>query len=207
MPLAHRDHPRMCGEHAISCLMASMSAGSSPHVRGAHQIRDVFAGIHGIIPACAGSTSSWLSSPSIRRDHPRMCGEHMPATLIASMSTGSSPHVRGARRWSPKSSELHGIIPACAGSTSSSRRRLWMRGDHPRMCGEHMITGLIDSDAVGSSPHVRGALRRAGRFHHRSGIIPACAGSTSNRSWLCMVFGDHPRMCGEHEPALPPYRR
>ena len=28
------DHPRVCGEHATNCFIASMSAGSSPRMRG-----------------------------------------------------------------------------------------------------------------------------------------------------------------------------
>ena len=31
-----RDHPRMCGEHGASCYQRLFTAGSSPHVRGAH---------------------------------------------------------------------------------------------------------------------------------------------------------------------------
>ena len=95
-----RDHPRMRGEHAAR------------HRRVRRR--------QGIIPACAGSTltasaiavSSMGSSPHARgarrrscngrggkRDHPRMRGEH----------------VRGRARVAPDA----GIIPACAGSTSS----------------------------------------------------------------------------------------
>ena len=50
------DHPRVCGEHAAMSVMTSMIGGSSPRMRGTHQIRDVFADIHGIIPAYAGNT-------------------------------------------------------------------------------------------------------------------------------------------------------
>ena len=31
-----RDHPRMCGEHSSRASSSAFSAGSSPHVRGAH---------------------------------------------------------------------------------------------------------------------------------------------------------------------------
>ena len=70
------DHPRMCGEHRISVNTVSSSAGSSPHVRGAHceTCPSVFE--TGIIPACAGSTHSKPTTRSSIRDHPRMCGEH-----------------------------------------------------------------------------------------------------------------------------------
>ena len=72
----HRDHPRMCGEHASGSSMVSSKSGSSPHVRGAQQRRWRQRTIPGIIPACAGSTL-WTIAPGVpSRDHPRMCGEH-----------------------------------------------------------------------------------------------------------------------------------
>ena len=96
-----RDHPRMRGEH---------------RPRGFHGVQRA-----GIIPACAGSTMGSAgkgagrsgSSPHARGarggaesggpravDHPRMRGEHVPVL----------PDARLAR----------GIIPACAGSTTST---------------------------------------------------------------------------------------
>ena len=49
---------------------------SSLHARGAPDLDDPLVGVHGIIPACAGSTRSTPRSPPPRRDHPRMRGEH-----------------------------------------------------------------------------------------------------------------------------------
>ena len=70
--------------------------------------------------------------------------------------------------------------------------------DHPRMCGEHMVQGLDTLVDAGSSPHVRGALTVGHATGREHGIIPACAGSTPNRSTASEYFRDHPRMCGEH---------
>ena len=50
----------------------------------------------------------------------------------------------------------------------------------------------------GSSPHARGALPECLGEVLRLGIIPACAGSASSRSFLSWRFRDHPRMRGEH---------
>ena len=70
------------------------------------------------------------------------------------------------------------IIPAYAGSTTSSARmddRAW---DHPRIRGEHKAASGTVSKALGSSPHTRGArLRRRVELGLRR-IIPAYAGST-----------------------------
>ena len=46
------------------------------------------------------------------------------------------------------------------------------------MCGEHVLVALDQQDRPGSSPHVRGAPRVEGLEPEKSGIIPACAGST-----------------------------
>ena len=77
---------------------AAMTAGSSPHVRGAH-ICSAFIGVKsGIIPACAGSTEDALSAHHLGRDHPRMCGEHKTVARLVQLGQGSSPHVRGAHQ-------------------------------------------------------------------------------------------------------------
>ena len=34
-----RDHPRMCGEHAVPAVLPVSTPGSSPHVRGALAVR------------------------------------------------------------------------------------------------------------------------------------------------------------------------
>ena len=75
-PASWWDHPRMCGEHGHHFWRPLPSLGSSPHVRGAPQPHQPHGDERGIIPACAGSTRSCRIQGSIRRDHPRMCGEH-----------------------------------------------------------------------------------------------------------------------------------
>ena len=159
-----RDHPRMCGEHASSSWQPAGITGSSPHVRGArHHSRRRLAD-RGIIPACAGSTEWRNSSRLPYRDHPRMCGEHAVKSNVMRCAGGSSPHVRGARRFLCQSRQVKGIIPACAGSTRLHVRLIWLTWDHPRMCGEHEVTAGNSRTNVGSSPHVRGALAvRGGR--------------------------------------------
>ena len=70
--------------------------GSSPHMRGAHVTYQPDVTGLGIIPAYAGSTRRiWQLSRSCR-DHPRICGEHSGASSLSNVSSGSSPHMRGA---------------------------------------------------------------------------------------------------------------
>ena len=72
-----RDHPRIRGEHERSGRFLVGSAGSSPHTRGAlTRLRRILK-IQGIIPAYAGSTSSYPTCELPRTDHPRIRGEHL----------------------------------------------------------------------------------------------------------------------------------
>ena len=88
-----------------------------------------------------------------------MCGEHPKKSMFLMVHRGSSPHVRGAPV-NPLAEKLdRGIIPACAGSTTSFT--------------------VPSSPMTGSSPHVRGAQAQVQGGLRRPGIIPACAGSTS----------------------------
>ena len=72
-----------------------------------------------------------------------------------------------------------GIIPACAGNTRCWTGGSGSGGDHPRVCGEHMIRFQRRSRFLGSSPRVRGTRRRRCSRSAGVGIIPACAGNTA----------------------------
>ena len=66
------------------------------------------------------------------------------------------------------------------------------------MCGEHPPSCSMLIVELGSSPHVRGALRAGVCRNVGHGIIPACAGSTKKTHTPITLIRDHPRMCGEH---------
>ena len=147
----------MCGEHRRPLCRWSGTRGSSPHVRGALGRSPASSAKQGIIPACAGSTSSFRIVPSRCGDHPRMCGEHTYTVGALVGRRGSSPHVRGAPAGPVPDVRAGGIIPACAGSTPCPRARSPQTRDHPRMCGEHRGRTVVKYRCLGSSPHVRGA--------------------------------------------------
>ena len=195
-----RDHPRMRGEHYLDGSTDRRLTGSSPHARGAlgGPVDAVVVG--GIIPACAGSTSCPSTTASCTRDHPRMRGEHEEHGLYrwGGGMLGSSPHARGAPRRGLVAGALVGIIPACAGSTSTRLILNLSAGDHPRMRGEHDRGALMTSGGSGSSPHARGARVPRRRGIRARGIIPACAGSTAHAPARRTSGEDHPRMRGEH---------
>ena len=92
-----------------------------------------------------------------------------------------------------------GIIPAYAGNTRLAAWSAGCRGDHPRVCGEHVRNSIVSWCSSGSSPRMRGT-RLATRPKARSdGIIPAYAGNTSSSNRATVGTGDHPRVCGEHK--------
>ncbi len=175
------DHPRIRGEHGLSDCIIERREGSSPHTRGAHNLRNVHCRTSGIIPAYAGSTSTCINSPFILRDHPRIRGEHTAVSAGGSRVWGSSPHTRGAPPPPHFQLTYRGIIPAYAGSTRIDSDLWLLQRDHPRIRGEH---GLPYTEPVmsGSSPHTRGARVVPCRPEGMLGIIPAYAGSTSRQA-------------------------
>ena len=188
----------MCGEHFHYDAHVRAGVGSSPRVRGTPKPETIFCKLRGIIPACAGNTSSTTPSPRPNRDHPRVCGEHLDDKTLYARQQGSSPRVRGTPR--PPSNALNptGIIPACAGNTSRMQSRAQAPRDHPRVCGEHPIDHVIEEHARGSSPRVRGTLDSIEIDGDATGIIPACAGNTISNKKRPSPGRDHPRVCGEH---------
>ena len=90
---------------------------NTQHERGALSEPTVLLDSLGIIPACAGSTPTASSLSTNKWDHPRMRGEHGGLACPSRHGTGSSPHARGAPHGRYDLVGVHGIIPACAGST------------------------------------------------------------------------------------------
>ena len=135
------------------------------------------------------------SSP---RDHPRICGEHHGIDQTIVSRQGSSPHMRGTRGGSLPLILRTGIIPAYAGNTWHQSYRDIPFGDHPRICGEHLMSAITSVITSGSSPHMRGTPCRIKLWNIGHGIIPAYAGNTTRCASALPVRGDHPRICGEH---------
>ena len=172
------DHPRIRGEHGEFVDRKRLPAGSSPHTRGAPQLRRRPPRCPGIIPAYAGSTTRRRACRCSRWDHPRIRGEHRLDTPWPQAMQGSSPHTRGAPPRAPGGGRRRGIIPAYAGSTRLRAFADTRRRDHPRIRGEHVQPTTREGIGQGSSPHTRGARRGRCRARWRRGIIPAYAGST-----------------------------
>ena len=147
-----------------------------------------------------------LSLTARSADHPRIRGEHRRADPPDRPPPGSSPHTRGAPPDLHGPGPFSGIIPAYAGSTTSSGSSSLRAADHPRIRGEHSQAGGWEGwqlASEGSSPHTRGAQIDGERHASALRIIPAYAGSTARPgagragSW---PVRDHPRIRGEHGP-------
>ena len=171
-------YPRSHGEHIETSSGVIGTKGSSPLARGTLPARWPAPPARGLIPACAGSTSTFVERGSSFWAHPRLCGEHVDCLHVAAAELGSSPPVRGAHRACYPLGLVDGLIPACAGSTESAVAHLCIIWAHPRLCGEHVRCGQINHALAGSSPPVRGAHQSENTLGEGNGLIPACAGST-----------------------------
>ena len=77
-------------------------------------------------------------------------------------------------------------------------RPSYMGRDHPRACGEHLISSLYLAKYGGSSPRMRGTRGCLCGEGWSVGIIPAHAGNTPCPRARSPQTRDHPRACGEH---------
>ena len=193
-----RDHPRVRGEHYDRVYLNNWPEGSSPRARGAPGDSYLHGYRRGIIPACAGSTTSPTPTSPSPWDHPRVRGEHATSTVMTKATGGSSPRARGAPTDRTHRGPLLGIIPACAGSTGRHSRDTMASRDHPRVRGEHRSPPPARAGQQGSSPRARGAPGPHPRPGRDPGIIPACAGSTNRGTCRSCDRWDHPRVRGEH---------
>ena len=155
-------------------------SGSSPRVRGKLDRRGCLRALDRLIPACAGKTGDRPKTKPIRPAHPRVCGENSAVLEQVQHPLGSSPRVRGKRLEDDGFLAVDGLIPACAGKTSSTIPTSWKRTAHPRVCGENSLSYRVDAWLSGSSPRVRGKLCGVSQVSARGRLIPACAGKTTS---------------------------
>ena len=178
LPPGAPDHPRIRGEHGEPRVRPAAALGSSPHTRGARY-----------------SPGSCHPTPP---DHPRIRGEHEGLGQWSRRDTGSSPHTRGARGGSLLLGGVGGIIPAYAGSTTATNVNSPTATDHPRIRGEHRLELGRRHDAVGSSPHTRGAPVTSLTSLVMRRDHPRIRGEHLTQARQAKSMSDHPRIRGEH---------
>ena len=177
MPTRRTVHPRVCGELGRGRRRTVRGAGSSPRVRGTR--------------TCPTPSRP---PPTV---HPRVCGELLQTLEPELRQAGSSPRVRGTRR---EFGEYRGqvrFIPACAGNSLAPAASTAVKPVHPRVCGELPNAVGAWCDADGSSPRVRGTLRRRAARIGSWRFIPACAGNSRSVYLAQRRRTVHPRVCGE----------
>ena len=105
--------------------------------------------------------------------------------------------MRGKAPVNHSSGRPHGITPAYAGKSLSDTRRGFSKWDHPRVCGEKLLTSGSRPRRLGSPPRMRGKGGGRSVSGLRLRITPAYAGKSR---WPCTRASrarDHPRVCGE----------
>ena len=130
-------HPRSRGENVKATALRGRRPGSSPLTRGKPPPTPTGATRSRLIPAHAGKTSYAATIVACFAAHPRSRGEN-PATFSPRLAVaGSSPLTRGKRAHPFRAGDLHRLIPAHAGKTTSQLAANNVEGAHPRSRGEN----------------------------------------------------------------------
>mgnify|MGYP005905036341 CR=1 FL=1 len=89
------------------------------------------------------------------------------------------------------------ITPAYAGKSTAITQKQTMQQDHPRLCGEKCNRLHTAINQRGSPPPMRGKVDEVHEMKDNVRITPAYAGKSLVPNFLCLLFLDHPRLCGE----------
>ena len=183
-----------CGQYFHGCYHGDMmyqkryivkrvgildSCRSSSRLRGTPLYIHVTGPITRFIPAFAGNAQCIRGDVYNSTVHPRVCGEHLHPQARRDGELGSSPRLRGTQPAGREPVRRGRFIPAFAGNTPPPSRPPRSAPVHPRVCGEHPPTKLSAAAPIGSSPRLRGTLRRETRAVSWSRFIPAFAGNTA----------------------------
>ena len=117
-PLRCAAHPRSCEENVDDGDQSIPRTGSSPLMRGKLDPQRDQHDAHGLIPAHAGKTPSFMASAKGWRAHPRSHGENVENGCPIFHDPGSSPLTRGKQRLQELRLERLWLIPAHAGKTT-----------------------------------------------------------------------------------------
>ena len=149
------------------------------------------------IPAYAGNAIAFADGDCIHPVHPRVCGERVPAASSMAAPSGSSPRMRGTRGIRMLRNFRRRFIPAYAGNARNFSLKARRSSVHPRVCGERSKESLLSIPTNGSSPRMRGTLRRQPFGILQSRFIPAYAGNADSPRLATCLKTVHPRVCGE----------
>ena len=181
-----RDHPRLCGEKRRKLRIIFIRIGSPPPMRGKGTAMPPDCGSTRITPAYAGKSAEIFRRFDGSKDHPRLCGEKTGSRSRTGILSGSPPPMRGkgiqCRIWNVPVR----ITPAYAGKSYRCPFCQRHSRDHPRLCGEKPLFGIVVFTPLGSPPPMRGKVWFCVRNAPAAGITPAYAGKRQkpNKAWL-----------------------
>ena len=198
-PRGRAAHPRSRGENAGGQTDSGSSLGSSPLTRGKQQEGLIRLEGGRLIPAHAGKTRGRGELHQGPGAHPRSRGENLLIAHLLLLLRGSSPLTRGKRVVVDRHIAGEGLIPAHAGKTRNSRRRVSKARAHPRSRGENLTDGYSSVWETGSSPLTRGKRDRRLPGRVDAGLIPAHAGKTRTHRRTHSRLTAHPRSRGENK--------
>ena len=112
-----QDHPRLRGEHIARSLTYWELTGSPPPTRGTRYLYRCLFYKSRITPAYAGNTCRSGQANTVKKDHPRLRGEHPLYCNSINRLSGSPPPTRGTQYNIVNDCFLTGITPAYAGNT------------------------------------------------------------------------------------------
>ena len=168
-----------------------------PRSRGVDICRRAFSrSLRGSSPLTRGRRSHEPYPPRRPRAHPRSRGVDCASRPPSQTPRGSSPLTRGRRRVRPGRRHRRGLIPAHAGSTTTSPTYPHASSAHPRSRGVDGLSTVTRRVRSGSSPLTRGRQVQWSTASGGGGLIPAHAGSTRVPVAFMVPTPAHPRSRG-----------
>ena len=154
--------------------------------------------VPGITPACAGKRKPHLHKKGCTWDHPRVCGEKCPNCGRKMKQQGSPPRMRGKDGVNDSAQAVTGITPAYAGKRLLVLPDHISGQDHPRVCGEKMVSMIPHRRSRGSPPRMRGKGCLYFLTTSAARITPAYAGKSDDKADDELnAEGSPPRMRGK----------
>ena len=149
-------YPHIRGDDALILPPKFQQKESPPHTRGRYAFATLTPLISRFTPARTGTIARKDDFSTIRKVHPRMCGDDIEPFSEILLIEGSPPHVQG--RWTTKKQKALStrFTPACAGTIIYGIIFSRIYKGHPRVCGDDDSLPSAIQLNVGSPPHARG---------------------------------------------------
>ena len=132
-----------------------------------------------------------------QRITPAYAGKSRVRNIVSVHIYGSPPPMRGKGFDVPVIQRQDGITPAYAGKSGIVSLYAEFFQDHPRLCGEKVLSWIGIGFGAGSPPPMRGKAYFRCFFGTSVRITPAYAGKSTCVHQQKAPAKDHPRLCGE----------